>query len=99
MCRPIAGARAHVPRKRPRGVRDGFLAPRFRRTSIRRPLRSELPAPRAHERPAPSAVVPSLCVEPGAVAYIGQGGGVDREGVPETDRYEPKRFFSILTDE
>jgi SAM-dependent methyltransferase len=31
--------------------------------------------------------------------YWGQYGGVDRDGVYEGDHYEPKRYFSFLTDE
>ena len=31
--------------------------------------------------------------------YVGQWGGIDRAGVYEGDSYEPKRFFSYLTDD
>lgn len=34
---------------------------------------------------------------PGGLFYWGQYGGRDHEGVWETDRYEPKRFFSFFT--
>jgi SAM-dependent methyltransferase len=35
----------------------------------------------------------------GGLFYWGQYGGQDHEGVWETDRYEPKRFFSFFTAE
>ena len=35
----------------------------------------------------------------GGLFYWGQYGGADEEGVYEPDHYEPKRFFSRLTDE
>ncbi len=31
--------------------------------------------------------------------YWGQYGGVEREGIYEGDHYEPKRYFSFITDE
>jgi SAM-dependent methyltransferase len=37
-------------------------------------------------------------LEPGALFYVGQYGGVEFEGVWERDHYEPKRYFSRLTD-
>ena len=36
---------------------------------------------------------------PGGLFYLGQYGGNDSEGTYERDTYEPKRFFSFLTDE
>lgn len=39
------------------------------------------------------------CLNPGGVAYLGQYGGIDREGSWEDDHYEPKRFFAYSTDE
>lgn len=36
---------------------------------------------------------------PGGLFYWGQYGGQDSEGVWESDRYEPKRFFSFFTAE
>ena len=38
-------------------------------------------------------------VQPGGLVYIGQYGGVARDGELDGDHYEPKRFFSSLTDE
>lgn len=38
-------------------------------------------------------------IVPGGLFYLGQYGGVDVEGIAENDTYEPKRFFSRLTDE
>jgi hypothetical protein len=38
-------------------------------------------------------------LKPGGLFYLGQYGGIDSEGVNENDAYEPKRFFSFLTDE
>ncbi|MDP7422829.1 MAG: class I SAM-dependent methyltransferase, partial [bacterium] len=35
---------------------------------------------------------------PAGLFYWGQYGGKDHEGVWESDHYEPKRFFSFLTD-
>jgi SAM-dependent methyltransferase len=36
---------------------------------------------------------------PGGLFYLGQYGGVDLEGPVADDNYEPKRFFSFLSDE
>lgn len=38
-------------------------------------------------------------LESGALFYLGQYGGVAFEGAPPDDTYEPKRYFSELTDE
>ena len=38
-------------------------------------------------------------LKPGGLAYMGMYGGYDFEGTGEWDPYEPKRFFSFLTDE
>jgi ubiquinone/menaquinone biosynthesis C-methylase UbiE len=38
-------------------------------------------------------------LRPGGLAYIGQYGGREIEGVWEDDHYEPKRFFSHRTDD
>jgi len=38
-------------------------------------------------------------VAPGGLLYAGQYGGVDQEIVWQDDNYEPKRFFSYLSDE
>ena len=38
-------------------------------------------------------------LEPGAPFFLGQYGGVAFEGVWERDHYEPKRYFSRLTDD
>ena len=35
----------------------------------------------------------------GGVFYLGQYGGIVRDGAWEGDSYEPKRYFSFLTDE
>ena len=35
---------------------------------------------------------------PGGLFYWGQFGGIDEEGIWQEDQYEPKRFFSLLTD-
>jgi SAM-dependent methyltransferase len=48
--------------------------------------------------PAVLAAVHSTLV-PGGLFYLGQYGGVDLEGPVADDNYEPKRFFSFLTDE
>lgn len=53
--------------------------------------------PRAHLPQALAAV--SFLLKPGGIFYWGQEGGVEEEGVRRDDRYEPKRFFSTLTDE
>ncbi|MFG3342221.1 class I SAM-dependent methyltransferase [Glycomyces sp. NPDC048151] len=53
----------------------------------------------------PKAELPGVLAEvrrvlaPGGWFYWGQYGGEDSEGVWETDRYEPKRFFSFFTAE
>jgi hypothetical protein len=31
--------------------------------------------------------------------YLGQYGGVEQDGVYEGDHYEPKRYFSFVSDE
>jgi hypothetical protein len=36
---------------------------------------------------------------PGALVYVGQYGGTDWQGINEDDDYEPKRYFSLLSDE
>lgn len=36
---------------------------------------------------------------PGALLYIGHYGGVDWQGINPQDSYEPKRYFSVLSDE
>jgi SAM-dependent methyltransferase len=36
---------------------------------------------------------------PGALLYVGQYGGIDWQGTTERDAYEPKRYFSLLSDE
>ncbi|OFW79272.1 MAG: hypothetical protein A2201_07295 [Alicyclobacillus sp. RIFOXYA1_FULL_53_8] len=38
-------------------------------------------------------------LRPGGVFYLGIHGGIDSEGIWEDDDYEPKRFFSLFTDE
>ena len=38
-------------------------------------------------------------LDPGGLMYLGQYGGIDRAGVLADDGYEPKRYFSWLTDE
>ncbi len=38
-------------------------------------------------------------LKPGGLFYLGVYGGKDHEGVWEDDPYEPKRFFSLHTDE
>ena len=38
-------------------------------------------------------------LEPGALFYLGQYGGVAFEGAAPDDTYEPKRYFSELTDD
>ncbi len=38
-------------------------------------------------------------LKPGGLFYMGVYGGRDQEGVWEDDPYEPKRFFSLRTDE
>ncbi len=38
-------------------------------------------------------------LKPGGLFYLGVYGGKDQEGVWEDDPYEPKRFFSLRTDE
>ncbi|WP_192907126.1 class I SAM-dependent methyltransferase [Glycomyces paridis] len=51
----------------------------------------------------PRAALPGVLDEvrrvlaPGGLFYWGQYGGQDHEGIWETDRYEPKRFFSFFT--
>jgi len=41
----------------------------------------------------------AACIKPGGLAYLGQYGGIDREGPWDGDSYRPPRFFSYLTDE
>ena len=36
---------------------------------------------------------------PGGLFYLGQYGGIDQDGELADDSYEPKRFFSLLTDD
>jgi hypothetical protein len=36
---------------------------------------------------------------PGGLFFLGQYGGIDLEGPVADDNYEPKRFFSFLTDD
>jgi len=50
------------------------------------------------ELPAALAAVRST-LEPGGLFYLGQYGGVVRDGPWEGDSYEPKRYFSWLPDE
>jgi SAM-dependent methyltransferase len=38
-------------------------------------------------------------LEPGGLFYLGQYGGINQAGVLEGDSYEPKRYFSWLTDD
>ena len=38
-------------------------------------------------------------LRPGELFYLGLYGGADSEGVWHDDRYEPKRFFSLHTDD
>ncbi len=38
-------------------------------------------------------------LKPGGLLYWGQYGGYEFEGIWPEDRYEPKRFFSYMTDE
>ena len=38
-------------------------------------------------------------LRPGGLFYWGQYGGIEREGTWPNDHYEPKRFYSLLTDE
>jgi SAM-dependent methyltransferase len=38
-------------------------------------------------------------LEPGALFFLGQYGGVEFEGIWAGDHYEPKRYFSRLTDD
>lgn len=38
-------------------------------------------------------------MDEGGLFYWGQYGGENREGVYQDDNYQPKRFFSLLTDE
>jgi SAM-dependent methyltransferase len=38
-------------------------------------------------------------LRPGGLFYLGQYGGIDRAGIFAEDVYEPKRFFSYLTDD
>jgi SAM-dependent methyltransferase len=37
-------------------------------------------------------------IRPGGLFYLGQYGGVEREGPNAGDHYEPKRFFSFLSE-
>jgi len=53
----------------------------------------------------PNEALPSVLagiaevVVPGGPVYLGVWGGVDEEGVPEEDFYQPPRFFSFRSDE
>ena len=38
-------------------------------------------------------------LNPNGLLFWGQYGGVDHQGLLESDHYEPKRFFSMLTDD
>jgi SAM-dependent methyltransferase len=38
-------------------------------------------------------------LRPGGLFYLGQYGGIERTGVWHGDTYEPKRYFSYLTDD
>ncbi len=40
-----------------------------------------------------------LVLQPGALLYVGQYGGIDWQGINPEDRYEPKRYFSLRTDD
>ena len=48
--------------------------------------------------PAVLASIRSTLVD-GGVFFLGQYGGIDHDGVFADDDYEPKRYFSLLTDE
>jgi SAM-dependent methyltransferase len=48
--------------------------------------------------PAVLASIRSTLV-PGGVFFLGQYGGIDQEGPFADDSYEPKRYFSLLTDD
>ncbi|MDQ1509905.1 MAG: hypothetical protein QOG50_1749 [Actinomycetota bacterium] len=48
--------------------------------------------------PAALAAVRSTLV-PGGLFYLGQYGGIDQDGSFADDTYEPRRYFSWLTDE
>jgi SAM-dependent methyltransferase len=48
--------------------------------------------------PAVLASIRSTLV-PGGVFFLGQYGGIDREGPFADDSYEPKRYFSLLPDD
>jgi len=37
-------------------------------------------------------------VSPGGLVYLGVWGGIDEEGIPEEDFYQPPRFFSFRSD-
>jgi SAM-dependent methyltransferase len=38
-------------------------------------------------------------LRPGGVLFVGVYGGESREGVVETDKHDPKRFFAVRTDD
>lgn len=59
-------------------------------------LNSLLHVPKA-DMPSALAAIRRL-LHPGGLFYMGVYGGVDAEGVYESDRYHPQRFFSRHTD-
>lgn len=52
-------------------------------------------------RPELREVLESIraCLRPGGLGFLGQYGGIDRAGVWDGDSYQPKRYFSYLSDE
>lgn len=60
-------------------------------------MNSLLHVPRADLSHALKAVRSIL--RPAGLFYWGQYGGYDHEGGLESDHYEPRRFFSLLSDE
>ena len=50
------------------------------------------------ELPAVLAAI-RLVLKPGGLFFLGLWGGVDSEHIWEGDTYEPKRFFSLYTDD
>ena len=59
-------------------------------------MNSLLHVPRADLHDTLASISGSL--NPGGLFYWGQYGGRESEGIYGEDRYEPKRFFSLLTD-
>jgi len=60
-------------------------------------MNSLLHVPRTQLPKALSSIRDTL--NPAGLFYWGQYGGEERQGVYEEDKYEPKRFFSLLNDE